>query len=139
MLRVGEWVEEMGRRIYFDPPHPTNNPPTYPPTYLQGQYCAKIVMEQLNGTSSPFSHPPTHPYHPARHSNRLVLLYPSTHPPTAGPDDFNPKCEYYSSCCFGENHRIIRLPDMETRSDTLEGKCPGARAALSMKCAPISE
>ena len=38
--------------------------------------------EELQGTyvSLP-THPPTHPWTPAAHSNRLVLLHPPTHPP----------------------------------------------------------
>ncbi len=50
-------------------------------------------------------------------------------------EDLVPKCAYYSSCCFGEMHRIVKLEDMETRSDTIEMKCPGARAAFGGKCA----
>jgi hypothetical protein len=52
----------------------------------------------------------------------------------AEPDDIAAKCAYFSSCCFGELHRVVKLTDMEARSSTLEAKCPGARAALDLRC-----
>jgi len=60
----------------------------------------------------------------------MVMEYMS-----AKPEDLAPKCAYYTSCCFGEMHRLVKLSDLETRAASLEAKCPGARAALSSKCA----
>jgi hypothetical protein len=53
----------------------------------------------------------------------------------AGPEDLEPKCAYYSSCCFGEMHRLVILDELQTRAASLDAKCPGARAALASKCA----
>jgi hypothetical protein len=53
----------------------------------------------------------------------------------AEPEDLATKCAYYSSCCFGEMHRLVKIDDLETRAASLEVKCPGARAALSSTCA----
>lgn len=52
----------------------------------------------------------------------------------AAPDNTTAKCAYFSSCCFGELSRVVKLGDMETRSATVETKCPGARDALAMRC-----
>lgn len=51
------------------------------------------------------------------------------------PQDMAPKCAYYSSCCFGEMHRMVKLGDMAQRTVSLEEKCPGTREALASKCA----
>ena len=69
------------------PPLPTPNPPTHPPTHpIQRVDKVDILIKNAGGVmavSYPPTHPPTLPYHPAAHSNRLVLLYPHlTHPPT---------------------------------------------------------
>jgi len=53
----------------------------------------------------------------------------------AEPTDLEPKCAYYTSCCFGEMHRLVKLSELETRAASLDAKCPGARAALASKCA----
>jgi hypothetical protein len=53
----------------------------------------------------------------------------------AKPDDLETKCDYYSSCCFGELNRIVKVTDLESRAPALDAKCPGARAALESKCA----
>lgn len=54
------------------------------------------------------------------------------------PQDMAPKCAYYSSCCFGEMHRMVKLGNMAhmaQRTVSLEEKCPGTRDALASRCA----
>ncbi len=52
----------------------------------------------------------------------------------AAPDNTKAKCDYFSSCCFGELSRVVKLEDMETRTAKLDATCPGAREAMSMRC-----
>ncbi|EWM25586.1 hypothetical protein Naga_100377g5 [Nannochloropsis gaditana] len=66
-----------------------------------GEYCAKLVMEQL----------------------------------MAKPEDTATRCAYYTSCCFGEMHRLVTLTDLKAHAAMLEAKCPGTTAALTTKCA----
>ena len=52
----------------------------------------------------------------------------------ATPDNTTAKCAYFSSCCFGELNRVVKLDDMETRSAKIDAMCPGSRASLTMRC-----
>lgn len=51
------------------------------------------------------------------------------------PQDMAAKCNYYTSCCFGEMHRVVKLGDIKKRAASLEATCPGTRDALASKCA----
>lgn len=53
----------------------------------------------------------------------------------AAATDTTAKCGYYASCCAGELSRVVRLADAEDRAAKREAQCPGARAALTQKCA----
>lgn len=53
---------------------------------------------------------------------------------SAAPDNTKAKCDYFTSCCFGEMHRLVKLTDLEARAAKVETKCPGARAALDLRC-----
>lgn len=52
----------------------------------------------------------------------------------AKPTDVATKAAYYTSCCFGELNRVVKLADMDTRSASIDAKYPGARAALAARC-----
>jgi hypothetical protein len=44
------------------------------------------------------------------------------------------KCQYYTSCCFGEYMKTARYVDQAKIIQDIDAKCPGAAAAAEMSC-----
>jgi hypothetical protein len=44
------------------------------------------------------------------------------------------KCQYYTSCCFGEYMKTVRYVDQAKIIQDIDAKCPGAAAAAEMSC-----
>lgn len=44
------------------------------------------------------------------------------------------KCQYYTSCCFGEMLKTVRYVDQAKIIQDIDAKCPGAAAAAEMSC-----
>ncbi|KAM3569566.1 hypothetical protein VYU27_008334 [Nannochloropsis oceanica] len=101
-----------------------------------GMLCAELTVRSLSSSASARK-PPSYDAASSSGSTKKNESSPETKKPTAAAEEARvkqQKCAYYTSCCFGEMMKTLRLAEQDKVMEGLERDCPGATAAAAASC-----